>query len=494
MVMRLKKGTTLNGYVIGDVIDASGAVVARGEPSPDSFIIRYLATDSNGKPVVLRQYKSPGVSACWFADYVTYQKAVARYLGNSTTVKAVCESTLDVFAGSTSSDGREHPELFRITTPMPTLLSTLLGEKGLSPVERLDTAKRVSAALATLHSEGIVRVDISPWSVGLNVDGLPVFLNLDWVYIPGAGVPWDGDQGEVFSPGYGAPEVMDGERATVASDVYSLGLLLADLLASRRTRAGTGDFSGAGSSFSLLKNLPNFDRKSVSRILEACLDENPANRPTAEEVCSALAGSETSWLDVPRWISQPLQTLAFWVAYQNEIYRHHPLPEGALVAELTRLIDSAVGHDMLVVREPMYRDVLPQGSEDWQTRGRADMAVIGREQSSGHGCHAIVEVKRADAPMCQLDNDLRKLALYKQANKNARAFIVVVAQAGRPDRWVADDGVAVREEEVFDFTSADDSMGQTHLNVTSRVRLVKKASGSFISVGNASYCCLIEVL
>ncbi len=219
-----------------------------------------------------------------------------------------------------------------------------------------------------------------------------------------------------------------------------------------------------------------------------------------EEVVAALqehqaaAPSKSSLAVVPRWLAQPLQALAFWTAYQNEIYRHHLLPEGAIVAEFTRLISAEIGSDMILLREPLYRSLLPAGVGGWKTAIRADIAIKWREKDKPHGaestCAAVIEVKRGNAPDSQIDEDLTSLAVLKREIPAARTFLVIASQAARPDRWVTPDGKATREEATFALPAGEGLPP----SVNYRVRRVAKAASSFERQQNATYCCVIEVI
>ena len=479
MALILKSGTAVCSYTITEELD-------RG-----AFVTRYEATmgGSAGECEVL-QYKSPSHGLDWFDAYVTYHRRLKDKFANDPKLQSVCEETIDIFTG-VDIDGRIHHELFRVTTLPPPRLSELLEANELTSVDRFALAQAISVALVVFHQSGLVRVDLSPFSIGIREDGSPLFLDIDFARFSGEPAPWDGYKGDVAVPNHFPPELYEGKTPTPAADIYSLGHVLAELLTENKPL-------GSNEEIAYRAELPGFDRLAVSTILRTCLDNDPAGRPTAEKVAEVL-GCQTVNLPVeapvlmlvPRWLNQTLQTLAFWVAYQNEVYRHHLLPEGAIVAEMTRLIDASISSDKTVIREPLYRNLLLEGSGEWKLAVRADLAVKTRHTTSTLSFYeTIIEVKRASSSADEIDKDLISLAQLRECNPQVRAFLVVVAQASLPGRWVEPNGIATPETESLSVTL---EAGAT-FEVRYCVRRVVKAAASFKSMNKATYCCLIEVL
>ena len=91
---------------------------------------------------------------------------------------------------------------------------------------------QVCAAVSHAHAHLVVHRDLKPSNVLVNADGTVKLLNF------GIALVLDADEEEaptrVFAPQYAAPEQLRGERATTATDVYALGLLLYELIAGTR--------------------------------------------------------------------------------------------------------------------------------------------------------------------------------------------------------------------------------------------------------------------
>ena len=146
----------------------------------------------------------------------------------------------------------------------------------------LDIGARVAAALAHAHARGIVHRDLKPANVLVNLETGQVKL-VDF------GVARLGDSTltrtgvTLGTPSYMAPELLAGQAASPASDAYSLGVVLFELLAGRRPHqadtlgvllAATATQPPA-SLARLRPDLPSLVVKTV----EALLARDPALRP-----------------------------------------------------------------------------------------------------------------------------------------------------------------------------------------------------------------------
>jgi hypothetical protein len=174
-------------------------------------------------------------------------------------------------------------------------LADAIADRGPLPVETVRIlAAGLAEGLAAVHAAGIVHRDLKPSNVLLARDGPRI---IDFGISRAADSTWLTSNGVMGSPGFMSPEQAEGHPVGPASDIFSLGSVLA-FAASGRAPFGSGSPSAllyrVVYSSAALGHVPT----ELRPIIESCLAKEPASRPTTADLLAELGTAEPAhdWL------------------------------------------------------------------------------------------------------------------------------------------------------------------------------------------------------
>ncbi|WP_354382677.1 protein kinase [Streptomyces sp. PvR034] len=159
----------------------------------------------------------------------------------------------------------------------------------------------LARALVAVHALGLVHRDVKPSNVMLTLDG-PRLIDFGIARASDGTASLTSTGVSVGSPGYMAPEQILGKGVTGASDVFSLGAVLA--FAATRQPPFSGD-NAATLLYKVVHEDPDLDgipAGELRDLIGACLAKAPGERPAPEAIAVALGGA----LGAPGWLPGPL--------------------------------------------------------------------------------------------------------------------------------------------------------------------------------------------
>ena len=146
---------------------------------------------------------------------------------------------------------------------------------------------QVADALAHAHAAGVVHRDVKPSNILMGRDGRVALTDFGIARLLGEPEGHTRTGTTVGSPAYLAPEQVRGLDITTATDVYSLGLVLVEMLTGRRAYPQTPT-EAALARLTTPPELPDRLPEGWADLLRRMTDLEPAVRPTAAEVADDL--------------------------------------------------------------------------------------------------------------------------------------------------------------------------------------------------------------
>jgi serine/threonine protein kinase len=164
----------------------------------------------------------------------------------------------------------------------------------LSPDKATEVARQICAGLAAAHDRGVIHRDLKPANVMLDSDGK---IRITDFGLAGIAASIKGEEARAGTPAYMAPEQLAGKEVTARSDIYSLGLVLYEILTGKRAfQASTlqelvrlRESGTITNPSTLVRDLDPL----IERVILRCLETDPDKRPaSALQVAAALPGGD----------------------------------------------------------------------------------------------------------------------------------------------------------------------------------------------------------
>ncbi|MFI6006166.1 PQQ-binding-like beta-propeller repeat protein [Streptomyces sp. NPDC051366] len=257
----------------------------------------YLGRSRGGRAVAVKVVRQE------LADDREFQRRFAREVAAARRVNGVFT------AGVVDADPDGSPAwLATVYVPGVSLGDAVAGHGPWPEDSVLALGAGLAEALEAIHAAGVVHRDLKPSNILLAVDGPRV---IDFgISVAGEASALTQTGMLVGTPGFMSPEQLTGKQVGPASDVFSLGAVLAF------AAGGAGPF-GTGSAhalnFRVVYEEPDLHAltPALRDVVEQCLAKKAVQRPTVMELLDHLASgvgdgravtevlTETSWMPAP---------------------------------------------------------------------------------------------------------------------------------------------------------------------------------------------------
>jgi serine/threonine protein kinase len=325
----------------------------------------YEARNRSGERVFLKQYKSPALAVDWYKGYVKYQARLKERIEGK-PVRKFCVRLLDQFEAKVGP--LTYFQVFEFVEGGHDL-GKILERIRISPSsttweQRLIWSRVFMAGISQLHEAGIVHGDLKPPNVQFLEDPTitarwqPKLIDMDFSILTDQRAPWDGKAAYVGSPKYFSPEHLQGEIPQSASDVFTCGLILYQLLADTHPYDRAEEPATylpeakryTAAKPNLVGRLREGDEATVALVdcLRRCLHPNPRNRPSAREVNLALNGRTAADVASPPHSEPPPVAVKPAAARKEPTEPSASLPKSSMVGHLKLVNESGAALEISI--------------------------------------------------------------------------------------------------------------------------------------------------
>ncbi|MDT0305787.1 serine/threonine-protein kinase, partial [Streptomyces sp. DSM 44917] len=283
----------------------------------------YLARSARGRMVAVKTVRAELAAGHDFRRRFAKEVAAARQVGG--------EWTAAVLAADAEAP---RPWVATAYVAGPTLFSVVAEQYGPLPEHSVRAlGAGLCRALADIHAAGLIHRDLKPGNVMVTIEG-PRVIDFGIVRAIEATAGLTTTGVVIGSPGFMSPEQARGERLAGASDVFSLGTVLA-FAATGRMPFTAPEQKAHALMYRVINDPPDLTGVPAPLLgpVEACLAKDPARRPSLEDLLARLESPEAAgpWLP-PEVLARLGQDAVALLAHEDPATR--PPPQAANPAQI----------------------------------------------------------------------------------------------------------------------------------------------------------------
>ncbi len=245
----------------------------------------YLGESPTGREVAVKIIRAELADDAVFRERFRQEVLAARRVTGSFTAPVV-----------DADPGAPQPWMITEFVSGPSLAEAVATGGPLSARSVLILAAGLAKGVSAVHAAGLVHRDLKPSNVLLASDG-PRIIDFG-ISRPAGAAGWTQAGGVLGSPGFMSPEQALGEPVGPASDIFSLGSVLA-FAATGVHPFGSGPLSAL--LYRVVQGQPAMAGipPELRPLIERCLAREPAARPTTDDLLAELgdAAPTADWLD-----------------------------------------------------------------------------------------------------------------------------------------------------------------------------------------------------
>lgn len=211
---------------------------------PGGFAYAGKALSSSGRNVFFKKYRRPGGSSPWQQGFIDYQIELKRRIQSDAMASKLCYEFIEFFDRSKPGGlvpKRAFYQVFEWVeggSDLRKMLTDLeANPRSYDWNQRVVFSKVMVAGIHAIHKAGVIHTDLKPENFYLVPDSTISVkwkirvIDMDFSILEGVKPPWI-EHGDtcVGTRGYMSPEHVRKEIPTKASDVFTLGLILGELL------------------------------------------------------------------------------------------------------------------------------------------------------------------------------------------------------------------------------------------------------------------------